>query len=192
MCEPVTAALAAMSTKTLMAASLGVSALTAGAGYVAQSKQAEASEVYAENAQNSAIESMLAQGRDLNSREDQERKATALRRLDAQKKSKAAAATANATSESAGLSVDALMDDYERQYLNYSDSQMQQLGFQIDQIDRTREGLQAQAEGRVNQAQSQIKAKPSLAMTLGNFAATGLNTYQDFAVRDPFTGEFTI
>lgn len=192
MCEPVTAALAAMSTQTMMAVSLGVSALTAGAGYVAQSKQAEASEVYADRAQDSAIESMLSQGRDLNAREEQERKATALRRLDARKKSKAAAATANATSESAGLSVDALMADYERQYLNYSDSQMQQLGFQTDQIERTREGLQAQAQGRVNQAQSQIQAKPSLAMTLGNFAATGLNTYQDFAVRDPFTGDFTI
>ena len=192
MCEPVTAALATISQSTMMAASLGVSALTAGAGYAAQSKQAEASAVYAQNAQNSAVESMLAQGQDLNAREVQERKATSLRKEEARRRAQSAQATANATSESAGLSVDALMADYDRQYLNYADSQMQQLGFQTDQIERTREGLQAQAEGRINQAQSQIKAKPSLSMAVAGFGADAMGSYQQFAVRDPFTGEFTV
>lgn len=192
MCEPITSAIAAISTQTMMAASLGVSALTAGVSYAAQQNQAEASAAYAAQAQDRAIQSMLDQNADLNSRQQQESASTALRKEEARKKAQAAASTAKASSSSAGMSFDALLADYDRQYLNYADSQMQQLGFTEDQISRTREGLSAQAEGRASQAYSQVTPAPSLAMTLAGFGADALGTYQSFQVRDPFTGEYTI
>jgi len=192
MCEPITAAIATISTQTMMAASLGIAALSAGAGYMAQQKQAESSAKYAAQSQASAIESMLRQTEDLNARGSEEAAATALRTEDARRKAQSASSTANASSEAAGLSFDALMGDYDRQYLNFADSQMQQLGFQTDQIERTREGLKAQTESRVNTAQSQIKPAPSLFGTLASFGADAMGTVQSFQVRDPFTGNYTI
>lgn len=192
MCEPVTAALAAISSQTMMAASLGVSALTAGTSYMAQSEAAANSAAYAADTKQAADAAMLSQNADLNTRLKQEQTSTALRNEAARKKTQAATATANATSEASGLSVDALLADYDRQYLNYADSQMQQLGFTEDQIGRSREGLSSQAQSRTNQAYSQITPAPSLAMSLGNFGADAIGSYQSFQVRDPLTGKYTI
>lgn len=193
MCEPITIGLTASQ---LMAVSLGVTAVTAGVGYIAQKRQAEAAMTAQENnakaVRGEAVRAMVAGTGDLQQRNLQEQSSTALKKQAAQMKARSAAATANATSESAGLSVDALMADFDRQYLNYADSQMQQLGFNQDQIGRQREGLQAQAEGRINTVPRQPIPQPSFGMAAMEFGAGAINTFDKFSVRDPLTGKYTL
>lgn len=197
MCDPISgasifSAIQAASAQTMMMVSLGLSAATTGANFIAQSQQAAAAEAQAEAQQNAAITSMNQQARDLNERELQEREATFYRVSQAQMQSQQAQATASATSESAGLSVDALLADYDRQYESYADSQMSQLGYTTEQLGRQREGVAAQANSRINQAASRPIQQPSLVGSLASFGSAALGTYTDFAVRDPLTGDYTI
>lgn len=196
MCEPVTAAIAAVSQSTLFAASLAVSAVTAGASYMANQAtaeaQLEATNTNTKAVRDAAVISASQQGADLQQRELQENASTALRVNNAKVAATKAASTANASSSSSGLSLDALQQDYDRQYSSYADSQMQQLGFTKEQIARTREGIQAQADGRINSIPLTPVVKPGLGLAIAEFGATAVNTYNDFAVTDPLTGEKTI
>ncbi len=181
----------------MYAASLAVTAVTGIVGYIGQQNMAEAQyEAQVANNEalrNASISDMVQKGNDLNSREQQENASTALNIQNQKQQAQRAAATAGATSESAGLSFEALMADYDQQYLNYADSQMQQLGFNTDQIARNRESIEAQAESRINGGWDNTPiAQPSLGLTLLGIGAQGLNSYQNYAVRDPATGTYTL
>lgn len=196
MCEPVTASIAAMSQASMMAVQLGVAAVSTGVNYMAQQQmadaQVEAQEQNALNQRNASAKAMAQSNDDLQDREMQEQSATALKVHNAKMKARQAKATANASSTSAGLSMDALMADYDRQYASYADSQMQQLGFNTSQIQRQREGIQSQAEGRINTMPLNPVQGPSAIGAAAEFGASALNTYDQYSVVDPQTGKRTI
>lgn len=187
MCAPLVAA-------PLFAASLAVSAVTGIVSYVGQKNQAEA-QYQAQVANNealrqAAISDMVQKTSDTNAREREERTATAVRVQNKKLQAERAKSTAQATSESAGLSMDMLYRDFDRQYLNFADSQMQQLGFNVDQIRRTRESIEAQAESRINSGwDNRPVSQPSLGGTLLGIAADGLSAYDTFSTRDPISGD---
>lgn len=189
-------AMAGMAASTMFAVSLGVSAVTAGVSYISQQQNAEAQiEAQEQNLQaqrDAATKSMIQSSEDLQQRELQERASTALKIDNAKTRTMEAKATANATSQSAGLSMDSLMADYDREYAGYENAQLKQLGFNTDQISRQREGLEAQAEGRINSIPRQPVQQPSLGGTLLNFGSDALGSYQNFAARDPQTGNYTL
>lgn len=200
MCPPAiagaAAAISSMSASTMFAVSLGVSALSAGAKYMAQSAQANAQyEAQQENMNrtyDAAVKNMVQQTSDLHARESQAKASTALDLVQKQAAAARAEATARASSESAGVSFDSMMDDYERQYASYADTQMQQLGFDVEQMGRTREAIQSQAQSRVNGVPTTPIMQPSLLSTGASMLSSTFNAYDKFSVRDPLTGARTL
>lgn len=187
MCAPLAAA-------PLFYASLAVSAVTTAVTYMGQQAQAEA-QYEAQAANNEAlrkasISDMVQKSGDLNARELEERASTALNIQNQKIAAQRAAGTARATSESAGLSMDMLFEDYDRQYLSYANSQMQQLGFSLDQIERTRESITAQTQSRINTGwDNRPISTPSAVEAVAGVAADGLKAYDKFSTRDPITGK---
>lgn len=190
MCPP------ALSAATMFAASLAVSAVSGVVQYAGQQQAAQAQytaqQTNATNARNSAVADMIQQSADLNAREEQERAATGLRIMNQSTASRQAAATAAATSESSGLALDQLLGDYDRQYVSYADTQLQQLGFNVEQLQRTREGVEAQAEGRINSIPIQPVSFPGLGTTLLGIGGSALSAFDTFSVRDPLTSRRTL
>lgn len=190
MCAPIAAA-------PLFFASLAVSAVTGLVAYQGQKNtaeaQAEAQEANNENLRNASIQNMLQQTSDTNAREREERAATGVRIQNSKLRADRAASTARATSESAGISLEMLYADFDRQHLNFADSQLQQLGFNLDQIQRTREGIEAGAESRINSGwDNRPIEQPNLGGTLLGIAADGLSAYDAYSTRDPITGSRTL
>lgn len=200
MCPPALAALpaamASMSASTMFMASLGISAVTAGAGFIAKSQQANAqAEAQQQNLNmtaDAANLSLVEQSADLHAREKQERAATALRLNNARVNADNAKAEASVNSGADGISFSSLMADYESQYTSYADSEMQQLGFTTDQIQRTREGIASTAQSRINTVPRTPIQGPSLLTAAASIGSAGLGAYGDFSVRDPITGVRTL
>lgn len=190
------ATIASMSSAAMFAASLGVSALTTGINYVAQQQNAEAQiEAQERNLKaqsEAATTAMVRSTEDLQQRELQERASTALRVNNARLRTEEAKAKARTSTNATGLSMETLMTDYDREYQSFASAQYQQLGFATDQIDRQREGLMAQAEGRINSVPRSPVSGPSLGGSLANFGSQALSSYGTFATRDPKTGDFTL
>ncbi len=200
MCAPAIGAVATAVQSATAAASfatsLAVSTITAGVGYMA--------DVQATNAQNDAMQANLdataaaantnltQQSADLHARERQEKAAAALRLHNARVDTDKAAGTAAAINEGEGLSFQGLLGDYENQYVAYADAEMQQLGFSLDQIQRTREGIEATAQSRVNSLPSTPIQGPSILAAAAGVGASALSAYDRYSVRDPFTGERTL
>lgn len=189
-------AVSSMSTATMFAASLGVSALSTGVNYIAQQQnqaaQIEAQERNMQAQSEAATRSMVQSTVDLQQRELQERASTAMRVENARQRTDEAKATANATAGGTGLSFDALLSDYERDYDSYASAQYQQLGFNVDQIGRQREAIEAKAQGRINSMPRTPVAGPSLGGALADFGSAAVSSYGQFATRDPLTGNMTL
>lgn len=193
MCPPVIAAIAAAP---MFSASLAMSVVQGVMGYVGAQQQADAqydAQVANQTAtRQAAITDMVAQGDDINQRGMQERASTALNVNNARLQAMRVASTANASSEAAGMSVDMLMSDYDRQYLNYADAQMMQLGWGEEQLTRSREALTAQAQGRINSVPSTPVVYPGLGGTLIGIGASGLSAFNTYSTRDPISGNYTL
>lgn len=199
MCPPMligaAAAMSAMSASTMFAVSLGTAALSAGVTMLGQHQaanaQAEATTANLQATRDAAVDSQVRQDGDLHARESQLKTATAID-LDNQKKNVLRAkGTASASSEAAGLTFDSMLSDYDRQYGNYADSQMQQLGFDIGQIERTREGIQSQTQARVNAVPRPPINRPSWITGAASIASSAFNSFDTYSVRDPITGNRT-
>lgn len=84
-------------------------------------------------------------------------------------------------SERAGLTIDILLADQERQAANFREAINQSVESASRQFDRDVKGLVAQRDNRRNQLQSNINQAynqiPSLGSTLLNVASQGLSTY---------------
>jgi hypothetical protein len=177
--------------------SLAMTAATTAFQYIGQKNTADA-QYQAQLNNNKAlrdasISDMVQKGNDLNSRQQQETASTALNINNQKLNAKRAAATAEASSESAGTSFDMLMADYDQQYLNYADSQMQQLGFNTEQIQRSRQSIEAQAEGRINGGWDRRPInQPSLGLAVLDAGAGAFGAYDTYATRDPITGNYTL
>lgn len=196
MCLPALGALGAMSSGAMMAASLAVSTISAVAGFAAESQNAklqyEQKVAHAERTRTEAVRNLNEQSIDLHQRELEERAATAYRVNEQRQNAEQAAATARASSESSGLSIEALLADFEGQYGSYADAQMMQLGFTTDQLQRNRESLHAQATSRINNVDLNPVVGPSPLGLVADIGGSYLGAYDKYSVVDPITGTRTV
>ena len=118
-------------------------------------------------------EALAAQLKESRASKAQEKQAATIRGLQARGAVKA--------SGRAGLTVDLLLQDQERQTANFRESINQALESASRQYTRNTEGLRAQRDNRRNQLQSNINQAynqiPSLGSVLLNVATQGLGTY---------------
>ena len=122
-------------------------------------------------------EALAAQLKESRASKAQEKQAATIRGLQAKGAVKA--------SGRAGLTVDLLLQDQERQTANFRESINQALESASRQYTRNVQGLTAQRDDRRNQLQSNINQAynqiPSLGSTLLNVATQGLSTYGQLA-----------
>ena len=122
-------------------------------------------------------EALGAQLKETEASKAQEKLAASLRGLQAQGRLRA--------SERAGLTVNLLLRDQERQVANFRESINQSLESASRQYTRNVQGLTADRDNRRNQLQSNINQAynkiPSLGSTLLNVATQGLSTYGELA-----------
>lgn len=119
----------------------------------------------------------------LSDRESQEATATANENLQAQRQAQAASASARAAAAEggvSGLSVDALLRDYDRSYLRTKDANAENLEFTTLQLEEEKKGVQAQAKSQVNSVRPQYRGKTGIfssALQIGSSAVgAGIGT----------------
>ena len=166
---------------------LGSLGLTAATGFAQRSAaQAAANQTYqsalianrsAEQAFAAQQEALAAQLKESRASKAQEKQAATIRGLQARGAVKA--------SGRAGLTVDLLLQDQERQTANFRESINQALESASRQYTRNVQGLTAQRDDRRNQLQSNVNQAynqiPSLGSVLLNVATQGLSTYGQLA-----------
>lgn len=196
-------AAAGMTAAQMFATSLAVSVASTALSYAGQQQQANAQTAYQEQMarqQNEYIKqnaeaantAYIEQAATTNIQLGQKQTAAA---QDLQQQGTArlrAQGTATASSESAGLSMDMLMADYERQEATYRDSIHQQLEWDMEQGAREVSGFRAQAQDRINSARPYTPSpvsSPSLAGALIGFGGQALDAYRRFGSeeKDPTT-----
>jgi len=177
---PAIGGLAAGTQSALFAAGLGLNLATGLAQRSAT--QAAANQTYqsalianrsAEQAFAAQQEALAAQLKESRASKAQEKQAATIRGLQARGAVKA--------SGRAGLTVDLLLQDQERQTANFRESINQALESASRQYTRNTEGLRAQRDNRRNQLQSNINQAynqiPTLGSVLLNTAVSGLSSY---------------
>ena len=181
---PAIGGLAAGAQSALFAAGLGLNLATGLAQRSAA--QAAANQTYqsalianrsAEQAFAAQQEALAAQLKESRASKAQEKQAATIRGLQARGAVKA--------SGRAGLTVDLLLQDQERQTANFRESINQALESASRQYTRNVQGLTAQRDDRRNQLQSNVNQAynqiPSLGSVLLNVATQGLSTYGQLA-----------
>lgn len=207
MCEPVTiAGLTMTASQTMFAASMGISALSAASGYFGQVQSANAQAEYqaetsaqrdrqiaanAEAANAAYVEQAAAE----NIAQAQRSESASLELQDLQRQRIRAEGTARATSESAGLSLEALLADFSREEARYRDSVTRQLKFDADESRRRLQGFEAQAADRARSIQPYTPQPIQQPNTLGaalQVAGAGFDAFNRFSTRDPDTGRYRL
>ncbi len=162
----------------------GISAASTVVGYMGQSAAAdEQNRMYQENAQranqNARDQMFATQQRML-----QEQEAGAAEKIDTMKEARAAKATATvAAGESgvSGLSVDALLSEFDGRAASYNDRVDQNTDWTMNQLNAEMKGIRANAEDRINSVQR--AAKPSFWDAGLRIAGAGLDSYNGYTQR---------
>jgi len=159
---------------------LAISGVTAGLQYQQQQKVANYQYEAAQRAAESANQAFINQQEGLNARLREEKQAAELQKFDVAKKTLQAKGAIRAT-ERAGLTIDLLLADAEREKGNWTNALNQTIQSADQQYRRNLKGLEAQRQGRTNQAidmYNTASAKaPSLLGTVADIANTGLTNY---------------
>lgn len=163
---------------------LGVSALTEVVSYQGQVAAAEQqNQLYRDNAaranQNARDQMFQTQQRML-----QEQEAAATEKIDNSREARAAKATASAAAGEAGvtgLSVDALMREFDGRAAEANDRIDQNTEWSMTQLNNEMKGVRANAEDRINSVQR--AAKPSFWDAGLRIAGAGLKSHSDAAWR---------
>tara|TARA_R100000152_G_scaffold789_2_gene292 strand:+ start:1965 stop:2621 length:657 start_codon:yes stop_codon:yes gene_type:complete len=159
---------------------LGISALTGGLQYVQQQKVANYQYEAAQRAAESANQAFMDQQEGLNARLREEKQAAEQQKFDTAKKTLQAKGAIKAT-ERAGLTIDLLLADAEREKGNWINALNQTIQSADRQYTRNLKGLEAQRQGRTNQAIDMYNTASanarSLLGTIANVANTGLSNY---------------
>jgi hypothetical protein len=162
---------------------LAITGLTSGLQYVQQQKVANYQYEAARRAAESANQAFIDQQEGLNARLREEKQAAEQEKFKAAKQTLQAEGAIRAT-ERAGLTVDLLLADAEREAGNWRNSLTQTIQSADQQYRRSLKGLEAQREERTNQAidiRNQAAANaPSLLGTIANVANTGLSDYTTY------------
>jgi len=164
-------------------AQLGITAATAGLQYVQQQKVANYQYEAAQRAAESANQAFIDQQEGLNARLREEKQAAEQQKFDVAKKTLQAKGAIRAT-ERAGLTIDLLLADAEREKGNWTNALNQTIQSADRQYTRNLKQLEAQREGRQNQAidlyNNASSNAPSLLGTIANVANTGLSNYTSY------------
>lgn len=158
-----------------------VSAASSAVGYAGQVSAAnEQNRIYAENAtranQNAKDQMFQTQQRMI-----QEQSAAADEKIDVQREARAAKATAfTAAGESgvSGLSVDALLSEFDGRAAEYEDRVDQNTEWTMNQLNNEMKGIQSNAEDRINSVQR--AAKPSFFDAGLRIGGAGLDSYNSY------------
>lgn len=168
---------------TLTFAQLAITATTAGLQYVQQQKVANYQYEAAQRAAESANQAFVDQQEGLNARLREEKQAADQQKFDVAKKALRAKGAIKAT-ERAGLTIDLLLADAEREKGNWTNALNQTIQSADQQYRRNLKGLEAQRQGRTNQAIDMYNTAsanaPSLLGTIANVANTGLTNYINY------------
>jgi len=164
-------------------ANLGIAAITGGMQYAQGQKVANYQYEAAQRAAESANQAFIDQQEGLNARLREEKQAAEQEKFKASKQVLQAKGAIRAT-ERAGLTVDLLLADAEREKGNWTNALNQTIQSADQQYRRNLKGLEAQRQGRTNQAidmYNTASAKaPSLLGTIANVANTGLTNYINY------------
>ena len=164
-------------------AQLGITAATAGLQYVQQQKVADYQYEAAQRAAESANQAFMDQQEGLSARLREEKQAAEQQKFDVAKKTLQAKGAIKAT-ERAGLTIDLLLADAEREKGNWTNALNQTIQSADRQYRRNLKGLEAQRQGRTNQAIDMYNTAsanaPSLLGTIANVANTGLSNYTTY------------
>ena len=164
-------------------AQVAVSALTAALQIKQQQKVAEYQYEAAQRAAESANQAFMDQQEGLSARLREEKQAAEQQKFDVAKKTLQAKGAIKAT-ERAGLTIDLLLADAEREQGNWTNALNQTIQSADRQYTRNLKQLEAQREGRYNQAidmRNQASANAgSLLETVANVANTGLTNYINY------------
>ena len=167
----------------LMAAQLAITAVTSFAQMQQQRQIAKYQHQAAYKAAESANQAYVAQTEALNSRLREEKQAAEQEKFRVKKKVLQAKGAIKAT-ERAGLTIDLLLGDAEREAGNWTNALNQTIQSADQQYRRNLKGLEAQREGRTNQAidmrNTALANTPSLLGTIANVANTGLTNYINY------------
>ena len=170
-------------TQQLMAAQLAITAVTGVMQYQQQQKVASYQYEASARAAESANQAFVAQQEGLNARLREEKQAAEQQKFDTAKKTLQAKGAIKAT-ERAGLTIDLLLADAEREKGNWTNALNQTIQSADQQYRRNLKGLEAQREGRQNQAIDMYNTAsanaPSLLGTIANVANTGLTNYINY------------
>ena len=168
----------------MIAAQLAITAATAALQYVQQQKVANYQYEAAQRAAESANQAFVAQQEGLNARLREEKQAAEQQKFKVRQKVLQAKGAIRAT-ERAGLTIDLLLGDAEREAGNWTNSLNQTLQSADNQYRRNLKGLEAQREGRTNaaidMANTASAQAPSLLGTIANVANTGLTNYINYS-----------
>ena len=164
----------------MFGAQLAISAVTGLLQYQQQAKVANYQYQAAYKAAESANQAYVDQTEALNSRLREEKQAAEQEKFKVKKKVLQAKGAIRAT-ERAGLTIDLLLGDAEREAGNWTNALNQTIQSANQQYRRNLKGLEAQRKSRTNAAidmRNQAAANaPSLLGTIANVANTGLNNY---------------
>ena len=167
----------------MIAAQLAITAATAALQYVQQQKVAKYQYDAAKKAAESANQAYMDQKEGLTARLREEKQAAEQQKFDVAKKTLQAKGAIRAT-ERAGLTIDLLLADAEREQGNWTNALNQTIQSADQQYRRNLKGLEAQRQGRQNQAIDMYNTAsanaPSLLGTIANVANTGLTNYINY------------
>mgnify|MGYP003137207537 CR=1 FL=1 len=167
----------------LFLAQLGITAVTGVLQYQQGKKVANYQYEAAQRAAESANQAFVAQQEGLNARLREEKQAAEQQKFDVARKTLQAKGAIRAT-ERAGLTIDLLLADAEREKGNWTNALTQTIQSADQQYRRNLKGLEAQREGRQNQAIDMYNTAsanaPSLLGTIANVANTGLSNYTTY------------
>lgn len=177
MCEPISITAIALSS---------FAAVSSFTGQRQQAAQIESDNAAFEEVNRSeAISDALLSFRDINIRELEESIAASETTFDSSLEAQAAASTAAVAAGEAGVSgnsVDALLADFKAQQARRKDRINQNLGLNLAQLERQKQGIRANARSRINSFRQVRVNKPSVLAPLTQIGAsviTGLDGLSD-------------
>lgn len=173
MCDP--------GSMTMLAGQLALSALTTGIGYMAQQEAADSANAYQKAMHEQTTENALQAYRNAVDQENQrviqseDAAAQEIQKIQQERLRKSGEAIAS--SNAAGMSMDALMGDFLRQEGNYKAAIEQQLQWERQQSQANMKGHGAQARSRIAGTMYQPHTGPSPLGTLASFGSSSLGIY---------------
>ena len=158
------AATTATAATTAMSASTALQIAGTAVSFAGQQSQARASQRAADQGAQRALENYKIQTGQAYRRLGQERMAAAQEISEVARASRRAQSTATVSAGEAGVggkSVDALLDDFERQELFYAEDVRTNLGFTEANIQDQLESIRVGTQGRIEDLQSRVIQRPS-------------------------------